>query len=191
LKNPIKRKKISPVQVDINTFLNPQKNKEENDPWFRLPESSREKAYQLLKIVNHARDIHARTKKGKTKALKKYAHRENMSLPTLLRHMKTANTALQMARHASDLDTTFAQMKALTPSYGKNKDKYRSFDENAIAFALSLYLNQKHLNITAIYKETVNTGTVEGWRTGSYDALRDIIYKVDGGTKTLARKGNK
>ncbi|RJP82774.1 MAG: hypothetical protein C4522_02710 [Desulfobacteraceae bacterium] len=188
--NPSKNTSTEIKPVNINFLISATDNPEKKEPWHSLPDSQKDKGFALLKIVNHARDIHSATKKGKIKQLKKYAHKEGASLPSLLRYMKQANTALALSKETNQ-DPIFAQIKALTPKYGKNKDKFRAFDQDAIAYACGLYLNQKHLNITDIYKETMNAGRAEGWRTGSYDSLRDILLRIDSATTTLARKGKK
>lgn len=164
---------------------------ENQDPWFSLPEASREKAYKLMDIVNGAREIQARSKKkGKGIAFKNYADQRGINPKTLYRHIKNANDALDAARKSDD-DIVFAQVKALTPGFGKNKNKFRSWEDDALFYAASEYLNQKHLNISDIYAKTVQAGIANGWRPGSYDSLLGILKRLDKATCTLARKGNK
>jgi len=178
-----------PVRVD-NLIGVPGETDEKNDPWLSLPESVRESGYRILQTVNHARDIKERTKKGKTKALKLYAAREEISYATLARHIKKADRALVKA-NKSGADTIYAQIKALTYKYGANKNTVRSFDEAAIMFAWSQYCTQKHLNLSDVYEETINTAYSAGWKTGSYDSLVRIINKMDPATRTRSRKGER
>ena len=163
----------------------------DKDLWHNLPEACREKGYELLAIVNRARDIRARTKKnGKTQAMKELARISGMSVAGLYKHLKKADDALGAAQ-ASGQDTIFAQIKALSYHYGTNKNKFRAFSQPAIAFALARYGSQELRCVSDVYRETVRAATANGWRAGSYDSLFGILKRLDPATTTLARKGKK
>lgn len=157
--------------------------------WASLPEAQKESGFTILNIVNSARDVYARAKKGKVKKLKSFAEREGISYPTLRRHMKAADDALLKARKAGE-DTIFAQVKALTYKYGNNRGVVRAFDETAVKFAFVNYCTQKHLNLSDVYDNLTSVALSEGWKVGSYEQLCRIIAKMDAATRDRARKGN-
>lgn len=159
--------------------------------WREKPESCREEARTRLGLVNKARSIKARNKKGKTEALKRYAKSQGVSLPSLYKYIKDADRALKNAQAQGD-DAVMAQIVALTPAYGNNLGACRAFSRAAIDYAKKLYASQAHLNISDVYTNTVNEAGVQGWTCGSYDTLKRIIDReMDATVKTLARKGKK
>ena len=175
----------------IDRIVTPPALPDHQDPWHALPEACREKAYDLLLVVNRARDIRARAKKkGKTRAMKALAAEAGISVGTLYNHVKKADAALAAAQDAG-ADTIFAQVKALSYRYGTNRNRFRSFDEPAIAFALAEHATQKLPCMRATHRRTVEAGAANGWRVGSYNSLVAILKRLDPATTTLARKGKK
>ena len=187
---PVLKEKNDLKSVSITDLIVAPETDNKNDSWYDTPKTLRENAFERFRIVNGAREIRLATKKGKGKALKKYARQVKRSFSSIQRDLKIANEALAVARETG-ADELLSQLKALTPQYGKNKNKFRSYDEEAIAFALSLFLSQKCLTTRDIWFEVVNMGEIKGWRVGSYDSLLEIFRRVDGATVTLARKGKK
>ncbi|MDD2315756.1 MAG: transposase family protein, partial [Desulfobacterales bacterium] len=143
-------------------------------------------------IVNVVRDILADGNKNKTADLKKYAESlgKGYSPQTLYRLKATADQAQAAARKNKE-DAIFAQIKALTPEYGQNKNKLRAWSPEAVIFAAKLYLSQRNLNVSTIYREVKNTALVEDWKIGSYDSLNNIIQRINKPTQHLARKGKR
>jgi len=159
--------------------------------WQARPESCREEARKRLGLVNKARSIKARNKKTKTKALKRYAQSQGVSLPSLYKYLKDADKALKDAQ-SEGRDAIMAQILALTPDYGNNLGACHVFSREAIDYAKKLYASQAHLNLSDVYQNTVNEGLIQGWKLGSYDTLKRSINKeMDANLKTLARKGAK
>lgn len=157
--------------------------------WQQRPESCREEARSRLGMVNKARSIKARTKKGKTKALKRYAQSQGKSLPTLYKYMKVADAALEAAQN-DGRDAVMAQVLALTPDHGNNLGACRAFSDEAIAYADSIYNSPEFLNLSDVYKFTVNEAEIQGWKVGSYDTLKRIIdRRTAESVKVLSRKG--
>ena len=71
--------------------------KKEN--WQSLPESCRDKGYDILLIVNRGRELLARTPRNeKTPQLKAYAASINYDHRSLYRYLKRANKALKAAQ---------------------------------------------------------------------------------------------
>ncbi|MEJ2725425.1 MAG: hypothetical protein P8175_12425, partial [Deltaproteobacteria bacterium] len=140
--------------------------------WQRKPESCREEAMKRLAVVKKARSIKARTRRGKTRVLERYAKSQGISRATLQRYVSAADKALQSARK-NGTETLMAQILALTPNYGKSKGVYRAFSPEAIHYALALFAGQEYLNLSDVYKHTLNEGYIQGWKVGSYDAFRD------------------
>jgi len=158
--------------------------------WLKKPESCREKAAELLGIVEKARAVKERHAKGKTEALTRYAESQNITLPTLYRHIKKADSAMRQAQ-AEGKDVITAQTIALTPAFGGARGKHKVCSDKAIAYAKGLYFDQRYLNISDVYRQTRNEASIRGWRIGSYDSIKRILDKETAGLKTLARKGRK
>jgi len=186
-------KNLSPVRLpeSLNDILNPASG-QDVDPWFNLPESCQNKGRQALGIVNVVRDILADGNKNKTADLKKYAESlgKGYSPQTLYRLKATADQAQAAARKNKE-DAIFAQLKALTPAHGHNKNKPRAWSPEAVIFGVNLYLSQRNLNVSTIFREVKNTALVEGWKIGSYDSLNNIIQRINKPTQHLARKGKR
>ena len=185
---------LSPVRLPdtLNDILNPASGQEDVDPWFNLPESCKNKGRRALGIVNVVRDILADGNKNKTAELKRYAESlgTGYSPQTLYRLKATADMAFAAAQKNKE-DAIFAQIKALTPEYGQNKNKLRAWSPEAVLFAANLYLDQRSLNVSTIYREVKNTALVEGWTIGSYDSLNNIIQRINKPTQHYARKGRR
>ena len=159
--------------------------------WIEKPENCREAGRQRLNFVNKIRRFRSqiKTKKGQGRQLKRYASSLGVGVATLYRYEMVANKALKIAQRDGG-NIVMAQIVALTPDYGGNKDQCRAFSREAIDFALSLYCGQEFLNLSDVYRHVTNEGQIRGWRVGSFDTLRRTVgKKVDNGVKVLSRKG--
>jgi putative transposase len=158
--------------------------------WYKRSESCRDAAVKILGIVNKARSIKAKAKKGKTKALQRFAESQGMNWKTLYRYLKKAEDVITIAQ-AEGGDIILAQVMALTPKFGQSKGICSAFSDKALSYAKKLYLSQKHLNVSDVFKQTVNEANIQGWNTGSYDTLNRILNEMDEGLKVKSRKGKK
>ena len=161
------------------------------DPWQTLPESCRDRGYDILLMVNKVRDLLARApRKHKVHAIKEYAATAGCDYRSLYRHVKKANKALHAAQRAGE-DTIMAQIRALSPQHGKTRNQVRVFDRSSLVYAFSLYTAPgKQLTLRDVYAQTVGMGQAEGWRIGTYESLRHCLRRLDPATATLAREGN-
>ena len=164
------------------------------DSWLGLPKSCRDEGLRIYKIVEGARKIKASIKKrqGRTRALLEYCDKEKIKPKTLYRWIKTADKALETAI----TDNIGAQINALSPKYGKTRNRFRSWqsendDYPALTFAFSIYLSQHCPNLTDVYKMTVEEASINNWPVGSYRTLLNAIARINKATVALARQGKK
>jgi len=161
------------------------------DPWNDLPESCRNKGYDMLLIINRMREIQAAApKKEITPALREYAKSTGYHYRSLYRSLKKADTAMQAAQRAGT-DTIMAQISVLSPQHGKNKDKVRAFDKNAVIYAFSLYASGEMRTMQEVYRQTIALAAGKNWQVGTYESLCNYLRRLDGATTTLAREGKK
>lgn len=161
------------------------------DPWNALPESCRNKGYDMLLIINRMREIQAAAaKKEITPALKEYAKSTGYHYRSLYRSLKKADTAMKAAQLAGT-DTIMAQISVLSPQHGKNKDKVRAFDKNAVIYAFSLYASGEMRTMQEVYRQTIARAAANNWQVGTYESLCNYLRRLDGATTTLAREGKK
>ena len=161
------------------------------DPWSAMPESCRNKGYDILLIVNKVRDILAQApKKEKTPRLIAYAESITYNHRSLYRYLKKADKALLAAQKAGR-DTIMAQIQVLAPQHGKTRDRVSAFDRNAVVYALSLYASPEQRNVTEVYNQTVRMAHREHWQVGTYATLLNYIRRLDQATATLGRTGKK
>ena len=185
---PIKRNSV----VSLRDILPaPTDTQTPTDAWQNLPEASRNKSYDILLIVNRVRELLARTPHNeKTPALKAYAASINYDHRSLYRYCKRANKALVAAQKTGD-DTIMAQILALAPKYGRNKDRVTAFDKNAVIYAFTLFATQQQKNMSDVYHQTVSMAAEKNWQIGTYASLCNYLKKLDNATATLAREGKK
>ena len=161
------------------------------DPWQLLPESCRDKGYDILLIVNKVREVLAKAShKQKTPALQAYAEGIGCNYRSLYRYLKKADKALAAAQ-ASGQDTIMAQIRALSHQHGRNRDRITAFDRNAVVYALSLYGSGEMRTMKAVYTQTVSLARTRNWQTGTYPTLCRHLKRLDDATATLAREGKK
>ena len=183
--------------VDLQEIINP--NGSGSDlaamtpvaAWQSLPESSRDKSYDILSIINKVRDIQATTPKNKiTPALTAYAASVGFHYRSLYRLLGRANKAMKAAQKKGE-DTIMAQIAALTPKWGRNKDKVRAFDKNAVIYAFSLHTTGQMRNMRDTYEQTIAYAAGKNWQVGTYASLCNYLKRLDPATTTLAREGQK
>nr|MDD3082766.1 transposase family protein [Desulfobacterales bacterium] len=185
-------KNLSPVRLpeSLNDILNQAPITQDKDDWLSRPETCRNKGIESLRIVNTIREIRAGSQ-NIVEAFVRYADSLGCSVATLYRMEAKADKAKAAARKNNE-DAILAQIKALTPKYGQNKNKLRAWSREAAKFAVNLYMDQRNLNVSTVYREATNTALVEGWKTGSYDSLNNIIRRrINKSTQHLARKGKR
>jgi len=159
--------------------------------WQSLPESSRDKSYDILSIINKVRDIQATTPKNKiTPALTAYAASVGFHYRSLYRLLGRADKAMKAAQKKGE-DTIMAQIAALTPKWGRNKDKVRAFDKNAVIYAFSLHTTGQMRNMRDTYEQTIAYAAGKNWQVGTYASLCNYLKRLDPATTTLAREGQK
>ena len=159
--------------------------------WQSLPESSRDKSYDILSIINKVRDIQATTPKNKiTPALEAYAASVGFHYRSLYRYLGRADKAMKAAQKKGE-DTIMAQIQALTPKWGRNKDKIRAFDKNAVIYAFSLHATGQMRNMRDTYEQTIAQAQGKNWQVGTYASLCNYLKRLDPATTTLAREGQK
>jgi hypothetical protein len=161
------------------------------DPWQMLPESCRDKGYDILLIVNRVREILAKTpRKRKTPALREYAESIDCNYRTLYRYLQKADKALKSAQAAGQ-DTIMAQIRALSHQHGRSRDRVVAFDRDAIVYALSLYGSGEMRTMKAVFTQTQALAGARHWQMGTYPALCRHLKRLDQATATLAREGKK
>jgi hypothetical protein len=152
-----------------------------------LPNWARNTALDRLAIVNQAKKITG--KQGATEMLRRLAAEKEISLSTLYNYIRTADDAALAAKTAQT-DALTHQILAMSPDHGKTKGQIRSFSPAAVEYAISIYANQAHLNLSDVYTQTVNEGRINGWKIGSDDSLKRIIdQRMSPSLQTLARQG--
>lgn len=176
---------LVPIESESALALRPQSPLIE---WHGKPETCREEGKNRYLLVQQARTIRRKNTK-KTKALIEYARSKGISPATIRNYLKIADKALEEARRTG-ANETMVQIMALTPGYGANKGNYRAFSTEAIDHAKALYLSQKLLNISDVYRNVANESSIKGWKVGSEDALRYILkQETSQSLLTMARKG--
>lgn len=182
------------LPLSLQEIINPNgagKELATTELWQTLPESSRDKGYDILSIINKVRDIQATTPKKKiTPALTAYAESVGFHYRSLYRLLGKADKALKAAQEKGE-NTIMAQIYALTPKWGKNKNKVRAFDKNAVIYAFSLHATGQMRNMRDTYQQTVAHAQGKNWQTGTYASLCNYLKRLDLATTTLAREGKK
>lgn len=183
--------------VDLQEIINPNGSGSDLTAmtpvaaWQSLPESSRDKSYDILSIINKVRDIQATTPKNKiTPALTAYAASVGFHYRSLYRLLGRADKAMKAAQKKGE-DTIMAQIAALTPKWGRNKDKVRAFDKNAVIYAFSLHTTGQMRNMRDTYEQTIAYAAGKNWQVGTYASLCNYLKRLDPATTTLAREGQK
>jgi len=181
---------LSPV-VSLREIIGTPENGNPAAAWQDLPEVARNRGYDILLMVNRVRDILANAPRNqKTAALKAYAESVGRDHRSLYRDVGKADRALKAAQK-SGTDTILAQIEAITPKWGRNRDRVMAFDREAVVYALAQYLTGERRNISDVYRKTVAAARANNWKTGTCATLGNYLRRLDPAVTTLSREGKK